>query len=280
MKAIGRIMGRFLGQSSQRRPACGLCGSSEAAVRLRQPPWVLWQCARCGVWFSLPETGPPPSFRSTVDSEFRELTWSRKPYIDSMEEFIEYHDPLLARLDEWVPRGRLLDVGCGPGFCMEAARRRGWNVVGVEPEGFPATYAAEKLGMEVVQTTLEDAAFPEGSFDAVLMIHSIEHVTDPMSTMAAVRSVLRPEGVVFVETPNAECEASRFFGDDWQYLNLPEHAFIFDPATVALLFRRTGLRVLELQAPVRMANPHGAALWAWAERPGPPRHPTAGRRAT
>jgi hypothetical protein len=112
------------------------------------------------------------------------------------------------------------------------------------------------------------------------MVHSIEHVADPVSAMTVVRSVLRPEGVVFVETPNAECEASRFLGNDWQYLNLPEHAFIFDPATIALLFRRTGLRVLEIQAPVRMANPHGAALWAWAERPDAPRDPRTGRQAT
>jgi len=273
-------MGRLFRQPSKLGPVCRLCGSLDAAVRLRQSPWVLWRCARCGVWFSLPETGPLPPLRPTVDSEFRELTWSQKPYVDSMEEFIEYHDPLLAQLEKWAPPGRLLDVGCGLGFCMEAARRRGWKVVGVEPEVYATTYAAEKLGLEVVQATLEDAAFPEASFDAVLMVHSIEHVADPVRTMAAVRSVLRPEGVVFVETPNAECEASRFFGDDWQYLNLPEHAFIFDPATIALLFRRTGLRVLEIQAPVRMANPHGAALWAWAERPGPPRHPRAGRQAT
>lgn len=270
---------RLRGQPLERGQSCGLCDSCETTVRLRQPPWVLWQCLRCGVWFSSPEAGPQPALRPVVDPEFRELTWSKKPYIDSMEEFVRYCDPLLARLEEWAPPGRLLDVGCGLGFAMEAARRRGWKVVGVEPTVFAATYAAEKLGFEVVQATLEEAAFPEGAFDAVVLFHSIEHVADPVRTMTAVKSALRPEGVVYVETPNSECEASRFFGDDWPYLNLPEHTFIFDPATIALLFRRAGLRVLDVRAPLRMPNPHGAVLWAWAERPGPPRHPTTGRQA-
>jgi len=272
-----RVLARLRRKPSDAQPGCGLCGSAQTSVRLRQPPWVLWECPRCGVWFSRLENNPQPTFRPSADPEFRELTWSRKPYIDSLEEFVAYYEPLLAKLEEYAPPGRLLDVGCGPGFALEAARRRGWTVVGVEPAPFAASYAAEKLGFEIVPSTLGEAALPEESFDAVLLIHSIEHVADPVRTITAVKSVLRPEGVVFVETPNSQCEASRFFGDDWPYLNPSEHTFLFDPATISLLFRRAGLRVLELHAPVRRSNPHGAVLWAWAERPAPPRHPVTGR---
>jgi len=261
---IGRKREKNTGQ------VCPLCGGEGAQPWFRLGDWTVHRCRGCSFAFTMRTAGPEGGALPPDDSEYRGKTWTGKEYLDSVEEFVAHYDPLLAKLEAWVRPGRLLDIGCGPGFLMEAARRRGWEVIGVDPSAFAARYVSETFGLQVVTAAFDTAEFAEGSFDAITMIHSVEHVPDPIATVTRVRRLLRTSGVVFIETPNLECDESRGLGEKWYALNPSEHASLFSPATLALLLEKAGLRALEISAPVRAPVPSGYVVRAWAERAPPP----------
>lgn len=59
---------------------------------------------------------------------------------------------------------------------LDHMRRLGWDASGVELDSEAVSVAREKFGLEVFHGYLEEAKFPDGSFDAITVNHVIEHV--------------------------------------------------------------------------------------------------------
>ncbi|MGC8837726.1 MAG: methyltransferase domain-containing protein [Anaerolineae bacterium] len=139
---------------------------------------------------------------------------------------------------------RLLDVGCGAGFLLDAARELGWAVQGVELSPFAAERARQDLGLPVVQGELAEAGFPAGHFDIVVMRELLEHVPDPLALLREARRVLREEGVLFVQVPNdLEGVRARLWRRVW-WMIPPLHLYYFDRKTLGALLERAGFRVV------------------------------------
>jgi 2-polyprenyl-3-methyl-5-hydroxy-6-metoxy-1,4-benzoquinol methylase len=107
----------------------------------------------------------------------------------------------LLEIEHEIPRGTLLDVGCAIGHFLGHAQSRGWQAVGVEPSSWAAAEAERQHAVRVHNCRLEEASIPPGSVDAVHANHVLEHVPDPLSTLAAARTALRPDGLLVVEVP-------------------------------------------------------------------------------
>jgi SAM-dependent methyltransferase len=140
-------------------------------------------------------------------------------------------------------RGRLLDVGCGPGFFVDLARRRGWQVEGVELNKH-AVATAEELGIEGVQTgTVADVDRPDGYYDCVTILDVIEHLADPRADITEISRLLRPDGVLVVITPNADSRFARLLGPRWlEMKRAPEHLHFFTVDSLVRLLATAGFR--------------------------------------
>jgi 2-polyprenyl-6-hydroxyphenyl methylase / 3-demethylubiquinone-9 3-methyltransferase len=102
---------------------------------------------------------------------------------------------------------RLLDIGCGGGLLSEPMARLGADVVGIDPvEGNIVTagvHAAEvELAIDYRATTAEALLGAGESFDIVLNMEVIEHVSDPGAFMRTSAGLLRPGGLMFIATIN------------------------------------------------------------------------------
>lgn len=142
--------------------------------------------------------------------------------------------------------GRLLDVGCGGGAFLVWARRLGWEVVGVDPDP-GAVRAARGHGLEVHVGTLDEVELGAARFDAIVLNHVIEHVSDPVGTLAASRRLLRADGCIVVVTPNVHSLGHRLFGRHWLHLDPPRHLYLFSPESLRRCAVRAGLRVERLE---------------------------------
>lgn len=125
--------------------------------------------------------------------------------------------------------GRILDIGCATGIFLDGMRTLGWQAEGVEPTASAAHYAQQRFGLPVFEGLLEDAHFPDASFDAVTMWDVFEHVHDPQLTMAEIRRILKPGGMLVLSLPNPDSLEAWLFGKHWIGWDLPRHLNLFRP---------------------------------------------------
>jgi SAM-dependent methyltransferase len=145
----------------------------------------------------------------------------------------------LDRIERYVPKGRLVDLGCWVGFLLAEARERGWQPVGVEPSTFASRYAREQLGLDVVQRGLFEAELPEHSFQAAVLGDVIEHLVEPSRALARIADLLAPGGVVYMALPDAGSRVARTMGARWWSV-IPTHVQYFTRNSMETLLRHSG----------------------------------------
>ncbi len=137
----------------------------------------------------------------------------------------------------------LLDVGCGNGTFLVRMRALGWTVSGVESDKRAVKVARERYNLDVRNSTLEEAEFPEKYFDAVTLSHVIEHVHNPHSLLTECQRILKPGGRIVILTPNSESLGHRFFKENWLGLDPPRHIFVFTRDTLSRQVRDSHFRI-------------------------------------
>lgn len=163
-------------------------------------------------------------------------------------------DPLtplrIAMFAERFERGqRVLDAGCGSGGTTAALAASGYRVIGAELSAMAAAAAHGRAAAPVVQAKLEGALpFPAASFDAVFCTDVLEHVMDVQSAVREFERVLAPGGRVFASVPYhglGKNVAIALFSFDRHFDPCGPHIRFFSPRTLAAVFEKAGLRVIE-----------------------------------
>lgn len=149
--------------------------------------------------------------------------------------------------------GRLLEVGCGSGERLAEMRERGWEVQGVEPDPAAVAVARDHYHVPVLTGTLDEAAFPAATFDAVVMTHVVEHIADPLPLLCICRNVLRPGGSLVVTCPNLDAFGHRRYGAAWIAFDPPRHEHVFTLASLVALARKAGFESVHARTSVRGA---------------------------
>lgn len=139
--------------------------------------------------------------------------------------------------------GRVLDFGCGPGYLLDAFRRRGWEAQGAELDDRTAAHARSVLGLPVETGVGDRWPWPDRSFDAVVLWHVLEHLADPQATLARAHRVLRPGGVLMIGVPNFASPEARLARAGWFHLDVPRHLIHLEPGWLAAALEASGLEV-------------------------------------
>lgn len=140
---------------------------------------------------------------------------------------------------------RMLEIGCGYGLFLEAARSRGYEVAGVELSKPAAAHAREKLDLDVHCGQLEDAPL-DAKFDVITAWDTIEHVPNPLEFLRSARKLLSDDGVITFSTPYFSSLPATLLGTRWWTLKPTEHIWHFTPETHQLVFARAGLAVTRI----------------------------------
>lgn len=137
------------------------------------------------------------------------------------------------RADAGLPgRGRLLDIGCGNGGLLRSWARLlpDWTLAGTELDDKTRAVVEAIPGVERMYTG--DIADVPSQFDAITLLHVLEHVADPVPFLAAVGKKLRPGGLVVVDVPD--------FARNPFDLAVVDHCNHFAPDSLAAVFRAAG----------------------------------------
>jgi 2-polyprenyl-3-methyl-5-hydroxy-6-metoxy-1,4-benzoquinol methylase len=153
----------------------------------------------------------------------------------------------LAHVPRFVPKGRLLDIGCAWGGYLWRMQELGWEVYGVELNGEAARFAREELGLANVRSgSFAELDFPDGSFDVVHMSMVLEHLHDPAEALRRISKLLRHDGQFILSVPDISGFEARLFKDKCYTLQVPQHLSHFSPETATRLLRQAGFVVEEI----------------------------------
>lgn len=202
-------------------------------------------------------------------------------YVADRDNIERKFDGVLAHVERYAPIGRLLDLGCGPGFLLTVAGERGWEAVGLDLNEWAVDQARE-LGFEARVGELSGAGFDDASFDAMTMMDLIEHVPDPDSLLDEAARVVRPGGALAILTPDAGSPISRMLGRRWPEVARPgEHTVLFSVEGLTAALARHGFAaagwhsigkeaaLTTLAADIAPAAPGASAIFRrWADRGG------------
>jgi SAM-dependent methyltransferase len=134
---------------------------------------------------------------------------------------------------------RILDLGCGRGEFIDDLRNIGFSsVLGADP--FIQDDIAHPNGVRVLK---REAADVDGSFDVVMMHHSLEHIWDQHGIVAEIARLLAPGGRCIIRIPTVDSWAWEEYGVDWVQLDAPRHFYLHSRASIKRLLEGSGFTV-------------------------------------
>ncbi len=218
------------------RPACALCGPGTPQRRVHAfPPYAVVACDGCGLVFLSPRPTEAAALALYQDAGYYESDVSGHGYDEYLEvrqNWLGTFERRLRRIRRYKPAGRVLDVGCGPGFFLDAAMTMGYEPWGIDPSAYAVELARARHGERVRVGVLETAAFEPASFDLVVASDAFEHVYAPLLFLQAAARLLKPDGVLAITTPDPTSLLARVSGRGWVSFKIPEHVYYWSPATI------------------------------------------------
>jgi 2-polyprenyl-3-methyl-5-hydroxy-6-metoxy-1,4-benzoquinol methylase len=149
----------------------------------------------------------------------------------------------------FVPNGKLLELGCGTGEALERYRELGWqNLHGVELSD-SAARIARRAGFNVKTATIESAleTYPDQTFDAIVAVMVLEHLTNPFAVVSQVARKLKPGGEFLFSTVVRDSIDGRIFGPYGVCFDFPRHMVFFRKRDLDQLLRNDFDRVHSLR---------------------------------
>lgn len=223
---------------------CNLCNSNAADVLFPVDFYKLVKCRKCGLVYVSPR--PTSCERENINKEIYDSQEYRTRYFRDRKIFEKWFKKKLSDIERYSRKGKILDVGTSYGFFLDVARKRGWETYGIEKNIPAVRYAREKLGLNISEGTTEEAQFPENFFDVITLWDVLEHIPDPTTFLRRLKTVLKRDGLVCIQSPNIESLIADYKKERWDWLTPNDHLSHFSPSTLRAILGKTGYKLISM----------------------------------
>ena len=194
----------------------------------------IMECDTSGIFFTHPQ---PPDLNRYYPEDYRGF----HPLVEKV--FRKMYGKYAAAVIRKVgASGRLLEVGCGAGWMLEAFAQRGWEVAGLERTSSIAQEITERTGIKVYTGDLA-LIQTEERFDVILLYNVLEHLPDPGAVIDHCKRLLNPGGRIIITLPNILSWQARLTKGSWFHLDAPRHLFHFSEASMGRFLNSHGLEI-------------------------------------
>ena len=134
----------------------------------------------------------------------------------------------------------IFEVGGGNGFFLEAAKDSHFaQVTGVEPSTEAINAARADIKPHMIASMMKDGVLKENSFEVGAMFHTLDHLSDPVTTLKDCLRALEPGGVFVVAIHNERSWSARLMGERSPIIDV-EHTHLYTLKSGEALFRKIG----------------------------------------
>ncbi len=237
---------------------CKLCKSLAAEPGYDLGDAVIYVCKKCDFHFLnyLDGTSGLNSNAELSDKSYR--------YIEArLADGEQNHQLRLELVQKHVDlsAAKALDIGAGVGQFQLLMRGQGAETWGIEPSHLRRQYAEEKSALRLNPELVDDPYWQGGfkdHFDLITLWDVIEHVDFPAETLAAAVKLLKPDGMLLLDTPSrmtlpyrlsefaymACSKKMSLFLSTFYSTNRYGHKQIFTPLQLEGLFLSCGLKII------------------------------------
>lgn len=225
-----KVAGKKAEENFRETYDCFLCGGSLLEDIEHHQDYTLYHCKTCDCQFWHPLEYPGTGFYNKGSSKYKyrkryryTMPWNHRQFFKNKESF----------------KGKLLDIGCSYGEFLNECRKVGYTVSGIEVDKGAVEFARSE-GIDVYWGTLDEFVSDRKGdlFDCVTFFEVLEHLTDPVSFLNSVGSVLKPKGRIVLSVPFREKTKVLNFSDC-----PPGHFTRWNCTSLTNLLKKTGFEV-------------------------------------
>ena len=221
---------------------CMVCGSLNPTRLFLFGKREYVRCRQCRMIFlRLDADGKDPKAVYTTDA-YQELQSQHRLYFRE-----EVFNKSLDEIERVKAPGRMLDVGCGDGQFLKAAKKRGWETYGIEVSPIACRKAQAILYGNVICGDLRGGHFPDFYFDVVTFHNVLDHLPSPLDELHEAHRILKVGGLLILRLPNAVFHVNLLRMFKSLESQLVFHLYCFTPKTIKYLLEKAGYDRIRIQ---------------------------------
>jgi 2-polyprenyl-3-methyl-5-hydroxy-6-metoxy-1,4-benzoquinol methylase len=227
---------------------CFVCGESGYTNLFSKKSWNIVKCPYCGFVYVNPRYSDSAA-KDIYDcgnwfDVFNYDSDGRKDYSQNELASIQRAEKDISNLEIYKGEGKILDIGCGLGYFLDAAKKQGWEEHGIDPSSYGIGICKSKGHDRLWRGTLGAIPLESEHFDVVTAFDVYEHVSDPINFLDEVYRILKVSGIFIVAVPNVQSLAAKLQGSSWSQFILPEHLNYFSSTTLITILNNNGFDVI------------------------------------
>jgi 2-polyprenyl-3-methyl-5-hydroxy-6-metoxy-1,4-benzoquinol methylase len=225
---------------------CNICGSENIYHYHTAGEKVnIYRCKNCSIQFMNPQYSDQYLKEYYSDYIIDEPEWE--------EPLVYCHNYYLSIVEKYVQKGRLLDVGAGKGYLLEAAIGRGWETEGYDIDLELTKKLNKKYNVNIYCGDFESAISGNEAYSAVTLHQVIEHIKNPLPYLKKIHQILKPAGILLIVLPNIQSRSAIFklalekLGirkkNIGAYYDTSHHMFYYTPSSLCKMVESCGFKV-------------------------------------
>jgi SAM-dependent methyltransferase len=237
-----RIRSGYPSNSGMDTRLCPICKSRRLRASYKLPEFTVVSCDDCGHGMTI-----YTEIVADAQERFRGSRWiETRGIMESVTSAMAAHR--YAELRAFDPGRDLLEVGCGTGEFLIAARSAGHAVIGLDLSQEAISYVRRRHpDLDVRCNAMETARLPAASVDVIAAFHVLEHVADPIGLLLQMQRLLRPGGLVYIRVPNLDTWYRRVLGRNWGGFSV-DHVSHFTGDSISRAFTAASLDILAVRS--------------------------------
>lgn len=150
----------------------------------------------------------------------------------------------IALIKKFHKNPKILDIGSGAGYFLNACKKEGFNCFGIEPDLNTRSNSINKFDIQVFDELYIDQ-IPAESMDAITMWHVLEHVPELNQRLVEIRKILKSNAYIIIAVPNCDSFDAKFYKEFWAGFDAPRHLWHFTPETIIQLLNQHSFEHIE-----------------------------------